>query len=38
MYIYIGSLKQSSLTQKYHGKSKGDTISTIRFPEDITCA
>ena len=34
----IGRLKQSSLTRKNHGKSKGDAISTIPFPEDVTCA
>ena len=34
----IGPLKQSSLTQKCHVKSKGNTIPTIPFPEDITCA
>ena len=34
----IGPLKQSSLTQKYYGKSRGDTIPAIQFPEDITCA
>ena len=31
-------LKTSSLTRKYHDKSKGDTIPKIPFPEDITCA
>ena len=34
----IGHLKQSSLTQKCHGKSKGDAIPTIPFLEDVTCA
>ena len=34
----IGHLKQSSLTQKCHGKSKGDTIPTIPFLEDVICA
>ena len=34
----IGPLKQSSLTWKYHVKSKGNTTPTIPFPEDITCA
>ena len=34
----IGHLKQSSLTQKCHDKSKGDTIPTIPFPEDAICA
>ena len=33
----IGHLKQSSLTQKCHGKSKGDTIPTIPFLEDVIC-
>ena len=33
----IGPLKQSSLTQKYYGKSKGGTIPTIPFPGDPTC-
>lgn len=31
-------LKQNSLTQNYHNKSKGDTGSKISFPEDVTCA
>ena len=34
----IRPLKQSSLTQTYHGKSKEDTIPSIPFPEDVTCA
>ena len=34
----IGHLKQSSLTQKCHGKSKGHTIPTTPFLEDIICA
>ena len=34
----IRHLKQSSLTQKCHGKSKGDTILTIPFLEDVICA
>ena len=33
-----GSFKQSSLTQKYQNKSKGDAIPTTLFPEDITYA
>ena len=33
----IRPLKQS-LAQTYHGKSKEDTILTISFPEDLTCA
>ena len=33
----IGPLKQSSLTQKYYGKSKGGTIPTIPLPGDVTC-
>ena len=32
----IDPLKQNSLTQKYHGKSKGHTGPTIPFPEDVT--
>ena len=31
-----GSLKQSSLTRKYHGKLKGDTFPIIPFLEDVT--
>ena len=34
----IGHLKQRGLTQKCHGKSKGDTIPTIPFLEDVICA
>ena len=33
----IGHLKQISLTQMYHGKSKGDTSPTDPFSEDATC-
>ena len=29
---------KSSLTQKYYGKSNGDTIPTIPFKEDVSCA
>ena len=36
--LNIGPLKQSSLSQKYHGKSEGDTIPKIPFPEDVTYA
>ena len=34
----IRPLKQSSLAQTYHSKSKEDKILTISFPEDLTCA
>ena len=36
--LNIRAIKQNSLTQTYHGKSKEDTIPTIPFPEDVNRA